>query len=683
MVTQDSSDAAIAVREAIPSSDMVRVRFSEIDGLRALAILTAVAYEVIRLAGASGAGPPLLVRLFADASQGISLFFLLSGFVLAYPALVTLREDGRTYLDVGRYLVKRLLRIYPAYLVVLVLTFVVPPLALQYGLPALAGGQPPPAGETFVRNLFFLGNGLGNDAFRALALEARWLVLFPAALLLWARSRRFFCGAVGLAALLDLFVPGAHAAGVGALVPFMLGIIAADVRASHHRLERFGFVVAAVAAAAALLVESALAGLPGPSGAPQALRIDPLWSIALFGLLAGAGTWPIVERMLALRPLRFLGAASYGIALVAVPVSAFVVRQVGAHIGPGPTAANAAAVSILAGIVVWQLSDRWFAEGTIRRDAAAFVGPWVDAVLRFARIDRVTLGPPLVAEIEEPSDEAVDTQFYAPPPRSENGELAIVSTRSGSPEELAADILETKRRLADRSAAIFGDAMPEPEQGPPEPPPPPPPPAFEKPGFYRKTPAKAAASVPVAPAPATAAPAPAAPAALAPAPAAPAQSAPAPTAPSLSPAASAARVAAPPREAVAAQAPAHAGISLSFEPPAYQHYTLESAAAPRPAPVPQPVAARPVAAPVPVPVPQPVVAARPIPAQPVAPPRFVPQLAPRATVPGAPPPAHAPRTLGPAAPAPNSRGPIKMRIGAAAAPPAAAPVNTPLRPVDG
>jgi peptidoglycan/LPS O-acetylase OafA/YrhL len=590
MVTHQLSDGELVVRETIPSSDVNRVRFTEIDGLRALAIVLAVVYEATRLAAPSGPWQPALGRFFADASQGLPLFFLLSGFVLAYPALATLREDGQTYLDVGRYIVKRILRIYPAYVLVLVLTFVVPPLALQYGLPALASGSFGFTAELFARNLFFIGDGLGNDGFRALALEARWYLLFPLLLLLWSRSPRIFFGLLVVAAGTDLGLAGAHAWSVGALVPFMLGIVAADVRAGHHRFERYALALGGVALVVAILLEHVLLGLPGPSGAPGVLRVDPLWSVAWFGLLVGVGASGVLERVLGFRLFRFIGAASYGTALVAVPVASFIVRQVVLSIGPAGTAANAGIVSFLAGLVIWQLADRWFADGTVRRDAAELAGPWINRVLRIVRADHVTLGSPIpAAGIEQEPAQAIDTQFYAPPPRS-NGDLAVVSMRTGSAEDLAAEILETKKRLADRSTAIFAEAEavaaePEPEVEA-EP--------VLKPGFYRR---------PTADKPAAAL--------SAPKPVAPAK----PVVPLASVTPTPIEPHAPP--AVREQP----GISLSFESPAYEHYSLEPVVESAAAAIPE------------TPLPPEL---RPVPAPPSAPPSGV----------------------------TNTRGPIRMRIGA-------------------
>jgi hypothetical protein len=470
-------------------------------------------------------------------------------------------------------------------------------------LPALASGSPVPGVQLFVHNLFFAGDGLGNDGFRALALEARWYALFPLALLLFARTPRLFFVAMIAAGATDLFVAGAHAHGVGALVPFMLGIIAADVRAGHHRFERYAFATAGLAAVAAVLVERYLALLPGPLGAPGALRIDPLWSVAMFGLLVGAGTSTIVERVLAVRIFRLIGAASYGTALVVVPVSSFVVRQIALNVGAPGTAANAALLSFLVGVVVWQLADRWFADGTLRRDAALIAGPWLNVVLHVVRADRVWLGAQVAGQAGAVAlDASVDQLFYAPPPRSDapsEGELAVVETRTGSPEDLRAEILETKKRLSDRSTAIFeGTDTP---AAPPE--------APLKPGFYRRPAAEKA--------PATLAlPAPAAPkASKVVRPAAPvATSAPVsiPEPPRPEPAY---------REAVP--------ISLSLEAPPYEHYSLSLAPSP------------------------------PGPALPAQPPPL-PQ-APSFAAPHVVPPAAAIR---PPVGAPSTRGPIKMRIGA-------------------
>ncbi len=655
--------------DGIPSSDVVRERFGDADGLRALAILAVVVYEAI-----AAAAPqrllihPALARIASDASQGLTLFFVLSGFTLAYPALAATRQDGRAFLDIGRYAIKRILRIYPAYLALLALTMILPDLALRYGLPALATQAGHFSAHTFERNAFFAGDGLGNDGFRALAIVARWYLLFPLLLLLWTRSPWIFAGLGVLATLFDFTTP-AHGWYLGALIPFMLGIVAAEIRVQHHRFERFSLLFALGAAAFAVLLEPFLKFLPGPAAFPNTLRVDPFWSLALFGLVAGAATFRIVERILSLTVLRILGAASFAISLVVVPVTSFAVRQSSSAFGPLAAAVNAGALALLIGYVWWQVVDRWFAEGPLRRDLAELLGPWVDRVLHLVRGDRVILGPPPPPPEPEKYDDKLMGGFYAPPPRALPADLAVVSKKSGTAEELAAEILETKKRLSERSAQILSEPKSEA--------------AFEKPGFYRKPireesapeeptvdmrrlprqnvefqpidfsrltarrerpPAPAQPPTPepevVAAAPSPAAPPPAAPSPAAPPPAAPAPAAPAPAAPSpATPSPAAPAPAAPPP---AAPPPAAPPPVLEPEPmpepaaavrPAPVAPPPEPAVPPEPepetepepelaaAPFSSPAAVAPPQAPVPAPAPEPQIAAYP---QPETMPRYDP-----------------------------------------------------------
>lgn len=481
MMTQLSGSGEVLVREAVPSSDTVRERFAAVDGLRALAILAVLLYEAFVFVPALAGGNVVLARALDDASQGFALFLLLSGFTLGYPAIVAFTESKRAYLDLARFAIKRVLRIYPAYLFALVLAFALPPLALRYGLPALTGSARPAAISDIVRMAFFAGDGLGNDGFQALAFVARLYVFFPLLLLLWSRSALVFAG-VGLAlAVLDA-TTGLHAVGLGAFVPFMLGILAATVRAQNLPAYRFGIPLALLAGAAAVAFGPALAHAAAGHGPAGTLRIDPLWSLALFGCLVSVTAIEPFERLCAFAPLRLLGAASFAISLVVVPVTAFAVRQLATTIGPIGAAANAIVASIVVGFVLWKLVDRSFSDGDIRRGAADAFAPKLASLLARVRADRVVLGraPAVVFAEIEPETPHVESSFYAPPPRPDAGDLAIVSKRTGSPDELAAEILATKKRLAERSAAIF--AEPKPVTTPV---------VYQKPGFYRRPTPKA------------------------------------------------------------------------------------------------------------------------------------------------------------------------------------------------
>ncbi len=469
MVDDELGPEGFAMRDAVPTSDVIRIRFGDVDGLRAIAILAVCAAAILRLT--THGLPPILEGVASIGTQGLALFLVLSGFTLAFPVMAVLRQDGRTYIDVGRYAIRRLLRIYPAYVVALVVTALLAPFAGR--LAGTGFTHVTPAG--FVANLLFAGDGFGNDGIRAVALFARAYLFFPALVLLWSRKPGLFIGLIVLLTIVDVGTP-AHELSVGAYVPFMLGIIAADFRAQAHRLERYAPAVLGAGALLALLLDPVLHVMPGAHYAPHALWVDPFWSLAAFGLIVTVAAYRPLEHACSFWMLRVVGASSYALSLVVVPTAALL-----AGLTPSYAIAIAVPVCFVVGFAYWQLVDRWFADGDFRRNVAANAAGPLDDLLAQARADRVFLG----TEVE--GDSALDHQeefvpdFYAPPPRPTVADLAIVSRRTGSPDELAAEILETKSRLQERSAEIFGEIATPPQ-------------VFAKPGFYRKQ--AAAANLP-------------------------------------------------------------------------------------------------------------------------------------------------------------------------------------------
>lgn len=91
------------------------VRFPLIDGLRAIAALSVVACHVTAVLGT---GDGVMIRLAERLGPfGVSLFFIISGFVLYRPFLTT-RGKG-VKIDLRRFAVRRIARIVPAYWVAL------------------------------------------------------------------------------------------------------------------------------------------------------------------------------------------------------------------------------------------------------------------------------------------------------------------------------------------------------------------------------------------------------------------------------------------------------------------------------------------------------------------------------------------------------------------------------------
>jgi peptidoglycan/LPS O-acetylase OafA/YrhL len=433
---------------------MTRARLADLDGLRALAILAVILYQVVRFALPLPFVHPVLLRAGLDASQGLTLFLTLSGFGLAYPLLVTLRSEGRASLEIGAFLVDRALRIYPAYLVALLLTLVIPDVAGHYELPGLAAVQPVVTAGSFAGNALFLGHGAQNDGFRALALIARWYLIFPFVLLAWTRGPIAAALGAAIAAIADLVTP-LHAWGIGALVPLLLGIVAADLRVGKHPITRYGMLFALAAAAVAFLIEPFTAVWPGALSDPFALRIDPFWALAAFGIVAGCNGVRAIERALSWRGLRWLADASFSISLVVMPVAAFALRPPAGRFGTFGALVSAALLCLCFGVVLWQLVDRWFEPPQLRHALARRAGPTVDRALAFLRFERLRLYEPLTL------DGAASEGGGAPValPRPEPGSLTVVSTHTGSPEDLEAEILATKRRMAERTSLAPQSAL--------------------------------------------------------------------------------------------------------------------------------------------------------------------------------------------------------------------------------
>ena len=92
-----------------------------LDGLRGLAALTVLVWHVVdRLSHGTLQGDGVLTHALADSGKvAVSLFFVLSGFLLARPLLAWLLGQ-RERPSLPRFLRARLLRIVPAWLLIVV-----------------------------------------------------------------------------------------------------------------------------------------------------------------------------------------------------------------------------------------------------------------------------------------------------------------------------------------------------------------------------------------------------------------------------------------------------------------------------------------------------------------------------------------------------------------------------------
>ena len=294
---------------------MKEKRLGAVDGLRAVAVLAVVAHH----AGFNALGL---------GTRGVDLFFVISGFCLSLPTLRRLQAGEPYRFDIGRFALGRVRRIAPPYYAALALFGILSFTA--FGLPTVASA----AGRfEWLQDAFFLTSMAPayNASFWTLGVEARWYLLFPVVLALYARSKPAFAivavGAYALYAWQTALVDA------GTLPCFMLGIVAADVYV-RGLAKSYWFVVAAVLAIA-VAVASGHRDDPG----------NPAWHVASFLIVvAGVGA---LSRITALRPLAFFGVASYSIYLVHQPVLYWL-----ASLGlPLPACA---ALAVLAGIAFWR-----------------------------------------------------------------------------------------------------------------------------------------------------------------------------------------------------------------------------------------------------------------------------------------------------------------------------------------
>lgn len=339
-----------------------------IEGLRGIAAVTVLVGHVQAHLAADVALSHPVSRLLSLALNGLTLFFTLSGFLLYRPFAAAIVAGTRTP-ALGTYAVNRALRIYPVYIVILLLVSLL--LGVAY-TSSVARGQSVEGAEQNVGFLTDPGRLLLNltmlqtllpDTLKtgigpswSLTVELVFYVVMPGlALVAFAVARRWRSTAARVAAAL-----------VPALLLLGMGIIGSRIQESYadgqptqdafylewganwHAVLARSFLVHAdlfafgmVAAVALVLVERGLV----PRLAVQGLRVtavgavlvgvycadrmplkDTWWAFACGALLLlvtlptarGHHSW--LSRGLELLPLRFTGLISYSMYLWHVPV---------------------------------------------------------------------------------------------------------------------------------------------------------------------------------------------------------------------------------------------------------------------------------------------------------------------------------------------------------------------------
>jgi len=319
----------------VASAPRNRQHVAAIDGLRAIAVLAVLA---LHAAGAPSPGAPAWTRC---GERGVDLFFVISGFCLSYPYVVSVREGRALDISYGRFMARRLARIGPPYFAALGLFALLSLTA--FGLPTASTH---PDAAHLLRELGFDSVFLTNSAptidaaFWTLGVEMRWYLLFPILLHTYVRSRLGFI-AVGAACYVAYFFTPWSFADLGMLPCFMLGIVAADLHIERSPLVRIAPAVAAFALAVGIWQQA------------HSWSIDhgnPLWHLAVFSIVVSSEA-ALVSRVLRFKPLALVGVASYSIYLVHQPI---VKSLEFAHLSPALSAVSA----LTCGIAFYVLVER-------------------------------------------------------------------------------------------------------------------------------------------------------------------------------------------------------------------------------------------------------------------------------------------------------------------------------------
>jgi len=309
-----------------------------LDGVRAFAVVAVMLHH---------AGLPA----FAAGGRGVQVFFVLSGFLITSLLITERFRSGR--IDVGRFYLRRFLRLYPALLLVLVVMVVVVPMIRPVPMPTTFG---------VLSILFYFSNwnwvltGTNTDLGYlphtwSLAVEEQFYLIWPAIVVILLSRKKASRNLLLVALALGAFsIADGLTQGRDQGDPFGFRLLGTDVQGEYLMVGcALAVVVArypdqlkpwlrrlawpALGAVALLAAPLTLGSLPAPVGFLEYLRAAA--ELSLFGVASAvvigymhfANPLSLAMRFMSFTPIVLLGRISYGVYLWHFPV--FVLVRIG------------------------------------------------------------------------------------------------------------------------------------------------------------------------------------------------------------------------------------------------------------------------------------------------------------------------------------------------------------------
>jgi peptidoglycan/LPS O-acetylase OafA/YrhL len=158
-----------------PAAARSKIYFPGLNGLRALAALSVVVVHINQFKKYFGAGQPLfLPKFLLMGNDAVTLFFVLSGFLITYLLYVEHQQTGM--ISVRNFYIRRILRIWPLYYFIVLIGFVGVALIIQ--LLQFQGDTQHfiPSFNTIAIYLLFVPNAVGFFAHPSLVLSHLWTI---------------------------------------------------------------------------------------------------------------------------------------------------------------------------------------------------------------------------------------------------------------------------------------------------------------------------------------------------------------------------------------------------------------------------------------------------------------------------------------------------------------------------